>query len=183
MGVRIKMIGDRYGRLVVLSELGRKETNKNLRWFKCLCDCGNIIETRMDALRAGDSQSCGCLREERQEQTRANNGLQKKYTRADLARSLGVKKGYIYHRVNVGKIPPYDGPKSWLKETFGDILKKERLVLIPNIWTGEGIWEGWRITRDHGASYNGQPVLVGPDGKAYSPGDIAETYSQADLAD
>lgn len=51
-----------------------------------------------------------------------------------------------------------------------------------DIWTGTGIWAGWRLTTDHAASSYGQPVLVSPDGRAFGPGDIAGNFSQADLA-
>lgn len=41
-----------------------------------------------------------------------------------------------------------------------------------DIWTGTGIWSGWRLTTNHSASSYNQPVLVDPDGKAYAPDDI-----------
>lgn len=53
--------GDRYGRLVAIAptHLGRR-----LRWlFKC--DCGSERSIRMDAVRCGKTQSCGCLQRER----------------------------------------------------------------------------------------------------------------------
>ncbi|WP_188066581.1 helix-turn-helix domain-containing protein [Brevibacillus brevis] len=53
---------------------------------------------------------------------------------------------------------------------------------MSDIWQGTGIWAGWRLTTDHAASSYNQPVLVSPDGRAFGPGDIAGTYSQADLA-
>lgn len=43
---------------------------------------------------------------------------------------------------------------------------------MSDIWQGTGIWQGWRLTKDHAASSHNQPVLVDPDGKAYGPGDI-----------
>ncbi|WII39210.1 DUF3653 domain-containing protein [Paenibacillus thiaminolyticus] len=52
---------------------------------------------------------------------------------------------------------------------------------MSDIWTGQGIWQGWRITTDHDSNH-GDPVLVSPDGRAFGPGDIAGTFSQADLA-
>lgn len=51
-----------------------------------------------------------------------------------------------------------------------------------DIWTGAGIWQGWRLTTDHAACSHGQPVLVDPDGNAYGPGDIRRRVYQADLA-
>ncbi len=43
---------------------------------------------------------------------------------------------------------------------------------MSDIWKGDGVWSGWRITTDHAASSYGQPVLVSPSGQAYGPGDI-----------
>ena len=44
---------------------------------------------------------------------------------------------------------------------------------MTDIWTGAGVWAGWKLTTNHSASSYGQPVLVDPDGNAYGPGDIA----------
>ena len=41
-----------------------------------------------------------------------------------------------------------------------------------DLWVGDGIWRGWRLTTAHSASSYGQPVLVRPDGVAMGPGDI-----------
>lgn len=53
---------------------------------------------------------------------------------------------------------------------------------MSDMWTGNGIWRGWRLTTDHSASSYGQPVLVDPEGTAYGPGDIRKRIYQADLA-
>ncbi|MDC0764879.1 AsnC family protein [Brevibacillus sp. AG] len=53
---------------------------------------------------------------------------------------------------------------------------------MSDMWQGTGIWAGWRLTTDHSASSYNQLVLVSPDGRAFGPGDITGTYSQADLA-
>lgn len=56
----IDILGNRYGRLVVL---GKKFIGKKKYW-ECKCDCGvikNILET---SLRQGGSKSCGCIQKE-----------------------------------------------------------------------------------------------------------------------
>jgi hypothetical protein len=53
---------------------------------------------------------------------------------------------------------------------------------MSDIWTGSGVWAGWRLTTDHAASSYGQPVLIDPDGRAYGPGDIRKRVYQADVA-
>lgn len=40
-------------------------------------------------------------------------------------------------------------------------------------WAGEVQFGGqWRLTTDHAAASYGQAVLVGPDGRAYGPGEV-----------
>lgn len=56
------IIGNKYGRLTVISEA---EKNKNgTLCFLCLCECGNQIVTRKYGLLDGRTKSCGCLRKE-----------------------------------------------------------------------------------------------------------------------
>lgn len=52
-------IGNRYGKLVVISEAGRDKDGKIL--WNCLCDCGNEKIALGKSLRAGLVLSCGCL--------------------------------------------------------------------------------------------------------------------------
>lgn len=51
-------IGNRYGKLVVLSR-GENDNNGKARWY-CQCDCGNIILARGTDLRRGKTKTCGC---------------------------------------------------------------------------------------------------------------------------
>ena len=53
------LIGKRFGKLTVLSSLGR-DKGRNLI-FECLCDCGKKTKTRGSNLTSGHTQSCGCL--------------------------------------------------------------------------------------------------------------------------
>lgn len=62
MGSPINIIGERYGRLIVLSLY--KKTDKHT-WFKCICDCGNTSIVIQNNIRKGTTQSCGCLQSER----------------------------------------------------------------------------------------------------------------------
>ena len=55
---KIDLTGQRFGRLVVIREYGRK--NGHVAWL-CKCDCGNEVVINGAYLRNGKSQSCGCL--------------------------------------------------------------------------------------------------------------------------
>lgn len=54
----LDLVGQRFGRLVVIE---RAENNKwgQSRW-RCKCDCGNEIVTTANSLTRGHSKSCGC---------------------------------------------------------------------------------------------------------------------------
>jgi hypothetical protein len=53
--------GKRFGKLLVLADTGR--TRRRSRIWKCLCDCGNTIETTNQSLVSiPGSTSCGCTR-------------------------------------------------------------------------------------------------------------------------
>lgn len=56
-------IGQKYGRLTVLSVTSKKE--KRQIFYLCHCDCGNNVEVRRDRLISGDTQSCGCIHNEK----------------------------------------------------------------------------------------------------------------------
>lgn len=51
--------GDRFGMLSVIGAGGRS------LYYRCRCDCGSETEVRVDALRRGDTTSCGCFRRAR----------------------------------------------------------------------------------------------------------------------
>jgi 5-methylcytosine-specific restriction endonuclease McrA len=65
MGKFMDLVGQRFGRLVVIRK-GSYYLRSGVRRFRweCICDCGNIIEVRGDALKSGNTKSCGCLHSE-----------------------------------------------------------------------------------------------------------------------
>ena len=59
----IDLTNKRFDRLLVLERSDDYITSngrKHVMW-KCLCDCGNIINVRSENLRNGHTKSCGCL--------------------------------------------------------------------------------------------------------------------------
>lgn len=59
---RIDLVGQKFGRLTVVS-LAPVRKNGQAVWF-CRCDCGNEKAVSSYVLRSGVSKSCGCLRVE-----------------------------------------------------------------------------------------------------------------------
>lgn len=50
-------IGYKFNKLTIIST-GHKIDNKPFRYYKCKCDCGNIIYIRSNAINT--QKSCGC---------------------------------------------------------------------------------------------------------------------------
>ena len=59
MGKLIDLTGQRFGRLVVVEQVGR-DKNGSVLWC-CQCDCGNKAISIGADLRRGHTQSCGCF--------------------------------------------------------------------------------------------------------------------------
>jgi len=57
------LTGKRFERLLAISKLSKKSSGGNALW-KCICDCGCIIDVNSKHLIHGSVRSCGCLREE-----------------------------------------------------------------------------------------------------------------------
>lgn len=68
----IDLVGQRFGRLVVIEEAGRK--NANAIW-KCQCDCGNEYVARSNTLRRGVTTSCGCVCREKARERATVHGM------------------------------------------------------------------------------------------------------------
>jgi len=60
----VNLTGQRFGRLTVEKDSGKRSKNRQTIW-ECKCDCGNIKYVRIDRLKSGDTQSCGCLSKEK----------------------------------------------------------------------------------------------------------------------
>lgn len=69
MGVSV---GNRYGRLIVISETSRGNCNQR-RWL-CKCDCGKESVVIEEQLLSGRTKSCGCLRYERLRESNIKHG-------------------------------------------------------------------------------------------------------------
>jgi hypothetical protein len=56
---RSNLIGQKFGRLTVLSRAGVTDSRR-AKWL-CRCECGNTATATTDVLRNGHTKSCGCL--------------------------------------------------------------------------------------------------------------------------
>lgn len=55
------LIGLRFGRLLVISDSGRRNNHREVIW-SCRCNCGEVVDKTSSTLSAGKSKSCGCSR-------------------------------------------------------------------------------------------------------------------------
>lgn len=64
MSKALNLIGERVGRLVVISREPVQDRNgKKIAFWKCKCDCGNEIITQTHCLRRKNAtKSCGCYK-------------------------------------------------------------------------------------------------------------------------
>lgn len=64
-----KIIGERFGILVVLEYLGLIDIGRQRSTLvKCRCDCGNIVNVSLSRIKQGYQKSCGCLLKNHQKQ-------------------------------------------------------------------------------------------------------------------
>ncbi len=62
---KIDLTGKKIGRLSVIKfSHSRLYGNRKLGIWQCLCECGNIVNVTGKCLRSGESQSCGCYRDD-----------------------------------------------------------------------------------------------------------------------
>jgi len=58
MSKKINLIGQKFGRLTVIEEAGRK--NGHRMWL-CNCECGKALNVPSHSLTSGNTKSCGCF--------------------------------------------------------------------------------------------------------------------------
>ena len=123
MGKFIDLTGKKYGRLTVLSRASNyvdKNNRQFVRW-NCLCDCGNSAVVKGDALRSGNTSSCGCYS---RDVIATNNKKYKKQTnRYDLSNEFGVgytcnQEPFYFDLEDYEKIKDY----SWSIDTQGYVV-------------------------------------------------------------
>jgi len=73
MAKKVDLVGQRFGRLVVLYECDERR-NGGVVW-RCRCDCGNEINVRSGDLASGHTTSCGCYQRERTAEANTVHGM------------------------------------------------------------------------------------------------------------
>lgn len=56
------IIGKKYKKVTVISEISKEKRNSLHRKFLCQCSCGKRFTTHLNLLRNGETKSCGCYK-------------------------------------------------------------------------------------------------------------------------
>ena len=104
----IDMLGKKFTRLTVIEH--DHVDDKNHHYWKCRCDCGNVIVVDGSKLRSGDTKSCGCYRADRGRLMLTGNkyGVGNTTARKD-------ETGKVYCEWTVIAFDHYNGKHTWWK--------------------------------------------------------------------
>lgn len=96
---RDKLVGKRFGRLVVIENAGKQKAEKSTRTlWKCQCDCGNITYVVTSNLTTGKQVSCGCYRREKNVKHGVSGSRVERILNAMKQRCYNKKRsGYEYY--------------------------------------------------------------------------------------
>ena len=75
------LVGQKFGRWLVIEEAGRDKHGRRL--WTCKCECGKQKDVPTNVLLNGESQSCGCLRHDRYLEAVTKHGCGKKIKGSD----------------------------------------------------------------------------------------------------
>lgn len=72
------MVGNKYGRLLVVAEAGNRIAGgQTCRFVTCQCECGTEVTAKAHDIRRGNTNSCGCFREQRRIESHTTHGCRK----------------------------------------------------------------------------------------------------------
>lgn len=129
------LVGQRFGKLEVLSEAGFIEhaNGKRSRIYNCRCDCGNYCQVQHQYLAYGDITSCGCIRSKGEFQIEAlltehNINFKREYSFDDLKDELPLRFDFaIFDKEdNFKGLIEFQGEQHFSKTNgfYSEVLKK-----------------------------------------------------------
>ena len=106
--------GLKFGKLTAIKRIGNDKYNTSV-WF-CKCECGKTVNVKLNNLKSGNTQSCGCIHQEKISKLFETHGL----TNTRLYHILSNMKGRCYNK-NVKDYKNYGGKKiiicdEWLND-------------------------------------------------------------------
>lgn len=136
----VDLTGRSFGRVVVMKFIGSK--NRNNIW-ECVCNCGSVFNARASNLYSGNTESCGCLKQERITKHGLSGDL-KLYTA--LLRSDPIRR--IKHRVSCSVRKAMSGQKQGSVWNYLDYTPLQLKMHL------ESHWEPWMNWSNYGGLAN-----------------------------
>lgn len=92
MGKMLDLVDKKFGRLTVQEYLGTKRSGNGHTsgYWKCICDCGNVVEVATTSLTSGNTKSCGCYKLERVKTKKSDYTGQQFYDLTVLSRAPDI---------------------------------------------------------------------------------------------
>ena len=72
------LTGKRFGRLVAIKNVGKNKHGRPL--WECICDCGKVMVVNSNAIKRGNTKSCGCLNVEKRGSSNRTHGMSRTKT-------------------------------------------------------------------------------------------------------
>lgn len=147
MGKMIDITNQRFGKLLVLNNAGKKD-GRHYFW-NCLCDCGKTVTIEGSRLRSGNTKSCGCgkydgFKEYNKKQSEnAKIPIGTKYGKLTIIEDLGIENGRRYYNClcECGKKKKIQGNMLKQNQTLscGNCVGSKGELLITSILEKENI--------------------------------------------
>lgn len=150
MGKRLDLVGQKFGRLIVLKYVGNNK-RRHSQWL-CKCDCGNETVIVGSELKRNDkrkTRSCGCLQREIASEYHKNNQFGENNPMYGKSHTEGARQKIAESRV--GK-KPTDETRQRMRDNHADVSGKNN----PMYGKGDDIrgennpnWKGGSSSEDH----------------------------------
>lgn len=90
----IDLTNKRFGKLLVLERDYNYQIKNNFNkpYWKCQCDCGNIVTILGKSLREGSTKSCGCLQKEKISKLNFNDKTNQRFGKLTVEKYIGDSK-------------------------------------------------------------------------------------------
>lgn len=162
MGKLIDLTNQRFGKLIVLENVGKLDGREY--YWKCQCDCGTIKNIKGVSLRSGNTKSCGCGKYDGFKQ---HNEQQTKETLIPI----GTKFGKLTVLNPIGYKPQYTGAsknRMWYYcqcdcgnycEVSGNQLKNNLTISCGSCLSSKGEFIIEQLLIDNNIIFNREVIL------------------------
>ena len=139
MGKMIDITNQRFGKLVVIKNVGKLD-GRRYSW-ECQCDCGKKVIVEGSRLRSGNTKSCGCgqydgLKKYNIKQSENNKiPIGKKFGKLTVVEDLGFRPQVKGHQRRWYKCICDCGNE---KEVQGNMLKQEQVISCGKCLSSKG---------------------------------------------